>query len=335
MRKVSMSDIAKKLNVSRATVSYVLNDKGHEMISAATAEKVRAVAQELGYRPNRAAQCLGGQPTYLIKLCGSAFFPAFYGQVLHEFEKQIGPTPYQLQLVSVRHWSESDWANVDGGWPLDGIIVFDNLMADASVDILKREGIPFVSSGCITRTDVDHVAVNVYPAVREVVARLQEKGERVAFVTPSPVKFSENYPDQRFHAYVHQMKAMEREPEFIQAYDRDSLGDRTAVRNTLTAYIRENGCPQALFCFNDEMAIAAVSTLQELNFRVPQDVAVVGFDGIEEAAWHHPLLSTIQYPYAEVAAQTWRILQHRMENPEAPLQGVTLKPEVIWRETSG
>jgi LacI family transcriptional regulator len=333
-RKVSMSDIAKRLNVSRATVSYVLNDKGHEMISVATAAKVRATAQEMGYRPNRAAQCLGGQATYMVKLCASGFFPAFYGQVLHEFESQIGPTSYQLQLNSVRHWGDEEWSNVDGGWPLDGIIVFDIAQSDASVAILKRDGVPFVNSGCIARTDVDHVVVNCYAVVRELVARLQEKAERVAFLTPCPPEFSETLTDQRYHGYVHQMKALGREPEFIVAFDSDGFGDRMAVRQSLSAYIGEHGCPQALYCFNDEMAIAALATLRELKLRVPQDVQVVGFDGIDESNWHSPLLSTVVYPFAEVAAQTWRVLQHRIENPDCPIQSVTLKPQLAWRETT-
>ena len=132
-----MADIARELNISRATVSYVLNGRDTEFISESTRERVLAAARQMGYRPNRAAQALAGQRSNLIELYIHGFYPAFYGRVLQEFEELIGPSPYQLHILHPRRRDDKDQEKDSGGWPIDGAILFDAALPKAAMADLK------------------------------------------------------------------------------------------------------------------------------------------------------------------------------------------------------
>ncbi len=116
--------------------------------------------------------------------------------------------------------------------------------------------------------------------------------------------------------------------------DRSGPGTRALAREIVHDYVAQHGCPNAIFCFNDERAIAALDALRDLNYRVPQDVLLIGQDGIDETAFHSPRLSTIQYPIEKVARLAWRFLQRRLEHPDVPLQSATLAAPLLWRESS-
>ena len=160
-QKVSMADIARKLNISQATVSYVLNGREGNLVGAATRERVLTTAREMGYRRNRAAQALAGQRSYLVELCVHGFYPAFYARALHEFERQTGPTPYQLHIVNPSQWSEKDWEDTDGGWPVDGLIIYDAYILDSVMASLKQRGTPIIAVGIFPDESLDHVTVDL------------------------------------------------------------------------------------------------------------------------------------------------------------------------------
>jgi LacI family transcriptional regulator len=328
-----MSDIARRLNISRATVSYVLNERPGEIISEATRERVLQTARELGYRPNRAAQVLAGRRSNIVELCIHSFSPAFYSQVLQAFELEIGPTDYQLHTVTARHWTQSDWENVDRGWPTDGIIAFDANLSDEAVASLRRHQVALVATGVYPRTDTDHVSVDLYEATKNAVEHLLGKKRRVAYLTPRPANAADK--DPRYPAYRNAMLAAGQPEEVILAIDGSQFGDRPAISNIMRHYIREHGCPEAIFCFNDEFSVAALVALRDQKIRVPEDVLLLGCDGIHETAYHLPALSTIQYPYAAVAQWAWEFLQQRIENPESPLQSAVLAPKLLLRASSG
>jgi DNA-binding LacI/PurR family transcriptional regulator len=333
-QRISMADIARKLNISRATVSYVLNERESELISESTRERVLAAAREMGYRPNRAAQALAGKRSNLIELCVYGFHPAFYSHILSEFETQIAPTPYQLHIVSARHWTSEDWETLDSGWPVDGLIVFDAALLDRAAADLQNRGVPVVASGAYPLTSVDHVSVDTYSSVFEATTYLVERAQRVAYVTPWTLEISKANPDPRYPAYAAALHKAWRPEEVIVATDQNGVGNRAAMYDVLSAYIKEKGCPDALLCFNDEIAIGTLAALRRLQIRVPEDVMLIGCDGIEETAYHSPSLSTIQFPYADVARLSWEFLRRRIEDPATPLQSATLKPQLLLRESS-
>ena len=99
-------------------------------------------------------------------------------------------------------------------------------------------------------------------------------------------------------------------------------------------YIREHGCPEAIFCRNDHMALGAYRALRDHGKRVPEDVAIVGCDGIPEAKYLDAPLTTIEQPLAEMCALGWKFLKQRIENPELPQQAAVLMSDLVVRKSS-
>jgi DNA-binding LacI/PurR family transcriptional regulator len=330
-----MADIARRLNISRATVSYVLNERESEIISDSTRKRVLATAREMGYRPNRAAQALAGKCSYLIELFVHGYYPAFYAQVLHHFEQQIGPTPYQLRIVDPNYWTANNWKSVDSGWPVDGIIIFDAALPAQAIAELQKGRVPLVSAGIYPHGDVDHVRVDLKPALQEAVQYLVTRGKRVAYVSPWPADSPMAQRDPRYPAYRHAVREAGLREEIIVAPDGTGLQTRPVAREAVRDHIQKTGCPDAIFCFNDERAIATLTALRDLKIRVPEDVAIIGCDGIEEAAYHCPALSTIKYPVPETARLAWELLEKRLQTPDLPTQSATLTARLVLTESAG
>ena len=329
-----MADIARRLNISRATVSYVLNERESELISEATRERVLAMAREMGYRPNRAAQSLAGLPSHMIELFVHGYYPAFYARALYEFEQQVGPTPYELHIVDPSHWTEGDWEKVDSGWPVDGVLIFDAALPGKAIASLKERRVPTVAIGITPATYLDHVRVDVSAALQEALRYLTARGRRVAFLSPYPADHVGARVDLRYVAYHAVMEEANLTEEVIETPERGGTKTRSAAREIMRDYVTKNGCPDAIFCFNDERAVATLAALRDLKLRVPQDVLLMGFDGIEETDYHAPPLSTIEYPIAETARLAWEFLQRRINEPDAPLQSATLEARLVLRESS-
>lgn len=333
-RGVSMADIARHLNISQATVSYVLSGRTSGTISKRTRERVMAAAQELGYSPNLAAQILAGGGPRIVELCIIEFFPSYYAQVLDAFNLELYPTPYELHIVNPTVHGEGEWTSPKGVWPVDGIIADVQLSKSLLASLMQR-GTPFVSIGPYANTKVDHVRVDLVPAAQEGLRHLVSHSRRVAFVTmPSP---STDPSDQweRYKVYAQVMKEAGLTEEVITPSWTQGTSIRVSTRGAVRDYIRERGCPDAFFCFNDERAIGTLAALRDLNLRVPQDAKILGCDGIEETEYHSPSISTIQYPFKDVARISWQFLQNRIMNPDVPLQSVTLTPQFIRRESTG
>ncbi len=103
---------------------------------------------------------------------------------------------------------------------------------------------------------------------------------------------------------------------------------------SLRDYINVHGCPDAIFCFNDEIAIAANRIIREEGLSVPDDVILVGCDGCDEGEYISPPLSTIVQPVAKLCTQAWRAMAQRLSNPEMPPTETTLEASFQNRGSS-
>jgi LacI family transcriptional regulator len=330
-----MSDIARRLNVSQATVSYVLSGRSSGPVNEQTRQRVLEAARAMGYRRNRAAQALTGHGSQVIEFCVASFYPAYFAQIIHAFNLEIHPTPYELHIVDPAFDNDEDWMLSKGDWPVDGIIA-DIALPEAVLSWLRQRNTPIVSVGIYAHTEIDHVFVDMYPALLEGIRQLTAHSRRVAFVSMWPAQpiTLGHRQDTRYPAYREAMKEAGLPEEVIVIHGTQGMPLRALTRDKVRAHIVENGCPDAFFCLNDERAIGTLAACHELGLRVPQDVMLLGCDGIEDTAYHYPPISTVQYPFAEVAQLSWQFLQHRMKHPDAPLQSVTLTAELVRRQSS-
>jgi LacI family transcriptional regulator len=119
-------------------------------------------------------------------------------------------------------------------------------------------------------------------------------------------------------------------PEVIEIPTDSSATVRQVVRD----YVQANGCPEAMFCFSDHMALGVYRGLRDLGVRIPEDTALVGCDGIEWAEFVDQPISTIVPPAQECCALAWQYLLQRLREPDSPLQQTVLRSHLLVRESS-
>jgi LacI family transcriptional regulator len=128
------------------------------------------------------------------------------------------------------------------------------------------------------------------------------------------------------------MKKAGLKPQFL--YYPLSEEQRPIVRQLIQEYVREHGCPEALFCHSDDVAVGIYRGLCDLKLRVPEQVALVGCDGIQDTEYLECPLTTLVQPVAEMCAKAWEFLLRRLENPRLQRQNSVLKPKLAIREST-
>jgi len=211
---------------------------------------------------------------------------------------------------------------------VDGVIAHEN--RDNSLPANGRRPTPIVSTGVYyDQTCIDFVGIDLTRVAHEAVRRLVATGrKRIAHMT---FHGSPSNDDARCRAYVSVLGESGLKTEFIVPQNEK----RHVVRANVHDYIAAHGYPEAIFCHNDDMAIATYRALSDLGLRVPDDVALLGCDGVEDTAYFPSAISTIGQPFEEMCETAWRFLERRMAEPDAPPQQVILQPKLLWRESTG
>lgn len=320
---VTMQDIAERVKVSKATVSRVLSKREDPFISEATRDRVMATAQEMGYRPNRLARALATGKTHMITLWTPDLHSSFYVRVIQHTENRLIEHGYAMISRSARN--DVEWP----GWPVDGMLALD--LAHWLKPFMKENrlmDVPVVNMGVIDRQDTDVVGIDLYPAAKEAVYHLVMSGrKRIVYIFTPGTDFAGD-PRRKAFSEVTQGAGLE-ELRLLLAD-----GTRSTARRTFVEYVQANGCPDGVFCEDDDIAIGVYRALCDLGIRVPDDVALVGCDGIEDGEYLETPLSTIVMPVEEMCALAWQFLHRRILDPSTQLQHVMLRPKLVIRESS-
>jgi len=325
---VTLRDIAKHLGISHATVSFVLNNRLDMGITEATRQRVLVAAQELGYKPNRAARALTTGRTDMFAVCMPASPSPFHHALLSGIQSAMGATEYELVVWQPSRESFASKRpaelNVDAYISLGTDV--DNAMF-TNDDGIRKPGIHF---GYSPREGWDNVVVDLAPASVEAFQRMINIGcRRIAYLRPK----TDRPPTDGLYQTFRQLKTTPgiSTEEIICPSD-----DRASAMAAITAYADKWDAPDGIVCASDHLAIAAKRALSERGIRTPNDVAIVGCGGIEEAEYSWPPLSTISQPTDEIGKTLWEFLLHRLEWPTDQPQTKTFQAQFIQREsTSG
>jgi LacI family transcriptional regulator len=331
---VTMMDIAKRLEISAATVSRVLSGKGTGYISTGTRERVLEAARAMGYRPNRVAQGLVSGKTKVFALwlrnCDAPFY-ATMPRVLAELGMHAG---YEMILSGYRDKGGEtlppDAEQFDlNAWPVDGIIAADcPKRVEQYRQLNPVGGAPIVMVCTDENPDVDSIAFDLEVGVEAAMQHLLEIGcKRIVHLTG----WCSVSCVQRARQRVYE-----------RAMDGAGLPRRVAVaadetRATAREHVKKlwnEARFDGLFCINDDVAIGAHRGLMELGVQVGKDVAIVGCDDIETASYLTPSLTTIRQPVEPMCRRAWEMLEQRWADPKAPLQQERIMPTLIVREST-
>ncbi|MBC8103865.1 MAG: LacI family DNA-binding transcriptional regulator [Cytophagales bacterium] len=327
--KPTILELAARLSLSKGAVSRILNDKG-EGFSEETRRRVFSVAQEIGYVPNPLARALATGRSGFIALWVQTLVTSYHAQVAHAMEEALETHGYQIAVTPFGRFEtrREKYAGTPAG--VDGMIAHE-IYGDILPLLFRgvNRKVPVVTTGIFAPMNgYDHVYVDLSGAAEDAVRHLVRSGRRrIAYASDDIHSRSQ---DTRFLAYHAVMAESGLEPELIGLPGSDRASIRSALRDT----IGEQGCPEALFCHNDDAAIAAYRALCDLKLRVPDDCALVGCDGIPDTEYLPVPITTIVQPYAEMCETACRLLERRLADPDADLQQVTLPALLEIRESS-
>ena len=336
MPNVTMSQIAEAAGVSQATVSFVLNgrERANGSISADTSDRVQKVAQELGYRPNRSARALATGKSNLVGLCMWNLAAAHYADVTRHVESNLQTSTFHLLvscLKSKRQENDPQLFQAIFPWPLDGVLALEaTTVLSTHWETFHNWPAPIVSMGGTNYRieNLDYVGIDLAAGVRQAVAHLMTAGcRRIAFASQ---KETVKRKELRAVTYSKSMRQHRAPTEYIPL----SGNNRAAARADIKSYVEEHGCPDGILCFNDEVALGSYRGLCDLGIQVPQKVALIGCDGIEDTEFLECPITTIVQPVEEMCGLAWDILQERIKNPRKKLTQKVLLSQLAIRDSS-
>ncbi|GAA3874877.1 MULTISPECIES: LacI family DNA-binding transcriptional regulator [Streptomyces] len=290
-RRPTIADVAELAGVSRATVSFVLNNRPG--VALATQERVRSAAEKLGWTPSRSARALSTGRARAVglvlarepELIGTdPFYPAFMAGI----ESVISETGDGLMLQMSRPGAEMEtYRRLAADRRVDGVFLTDLRLDDPRPDLVAELGLPAIAVGGI-ESDKELPTVNLddRPVVRDAVRHLVELGHRDIAYVAGPEEF------------VH---ARRRRQAWADALAEAGLPRGTSLPGGFTA---EGGAratralldlptpPTAIVYGNDLSATAGMAVAQDAGLRLPHDLSVVGFDDVPLASWTSPTLTT-------------------------------------------
>jgi LacI family transcriptional regulator len=324
---VTQEQIARKLGISRQLVTFAL--AGYPQVSDASRKRILAAAEKMGYRPNPHARALKRGLTGIIGLWLPDQISSHYTRVARELNHLAKKSRHELIVTDVG----SDWSveQVLSNVPMDGVFAVDALHAvQAHLQSATARSIPMVSIGAPCPVEIDYVQVDLLAGARMAMQHLISSGYRrivhATFEQASPPGAS------RRLGYEEAMKEARLTPEFF--YYPLSEQQRPIVRRSIQQYVQEHGKPEAIFCHSDDVAMGIYRGLCDLKLRVPQDVALVGCDGIQDTEYVESPVTTLAQPVTKMCETAWQFLTQRLANPKLKRQQTVLKPDLIIRESS-
>lgn len=304
----TLADVAALAGVARSTASYVINDVAHVRVSEDTRARVLAAVEQLGYRPNAAARGLRTQRTQMFGFVGDEIAASAYaGETISGAQDVAWAAKHLLLIANTGGDAEVQKAAIDAmlDRQVDALIVAAMSAREVEVRPLRDIGVPVVLLNCFGDE----------PAFPEVVPDDERGGfdaatvlldaghRRVAFINGTTDMHAARVRERGFRA-AHEERGLTLDPALLAHANWWPDGGYEHTHRLL----RLRDPPTAIFCANDRMAVGAYEALKERGLRIPEDVAVLGYDDMELAQHLRPALSTIALPHYEMGQWACRRL---------------------------
>jgi LacI family transcriptional regulator len=337
----TLEEVAKLAGVSRSTVSRVVNQ--HPNVRPEVRERVWEVIRKIGYQPHAAARSLATRRTRVIGLIipqavTTLFTDPYFPILMRSIADACSAHNYHLMLSLFSHRRVQDSrVRVDMLYQqllrsryLDGVVVSSAPLDDPIFPRLLEDGVPFIIVGRYPHERANYVDVDNVVGARMAVEHLLRLGhERVATIT-GPLNMCAGQDRLEGYRQALAARGIPVDEDLIAEGDFTEQGGQAAMRRLLPHR------PTAVFAASDMMAAGAIKVLREAGLRVPEDVAVVGFDDIPLASMVEPPLTTVRQPIEQLGSMAVELLVSLMENPgEETVHRVVLPTELVIRASCG
>ena len=327
---VTIRDIAEKAGVSINTVSRALNNKPD--ISEETRRKILKIAQELGYVKNATASSLRSKQTNIVGVIIADSANPFYAEVLKGIEAASRKYGYQIMLMNTERIYENEEKAIEVLLQrrVDGLLITP--VQDKSDDIraLIERKVPFVIVGRhFEELEVDEIHSDEVKGGYLATRHLIERGRKNIIMISGYLFKSAAY--MRLEGYRKALKeyGIPFSEKMIIETDIDIESGYRAMREAI-----EKGLEfDAVFCYNDLLAFGVIKALKECGYRIPEDVAVVGYDDIVYSSFVCPSLTTVRIKKFEMGYEAFRMLLQRLKGRRKRRKRVILDVELVVRES--
>jgi LacI family gluconate utilization system Gnt-I transcriptional repressor len=315
--KANLEDIARAAGVSKMTVSRVL--RGGSGFSDDTRERVTRIAGELGYVPNRLAAAFGAdQASTLVGMCVPRLTSGLFGHVLDGVDRALGRLGYQVMIGATNHSADEEeaWVRQVISWRPAGLILSGRHHTPGTVDLLRNAGAPVVEIWDLTTSPIDMaVGFSHFDCGAEMGQFLLRKGRRRA-----------GYVGALARADVMGLARLEGFRTAL-AQAGHPLIDSEVLQDAPTFYagyygletlLSRRGDLDVVAFHNDDMAVGGLAYCQSRGIRVPQDLGIAGWGGMESAAILPRRLTTTVVPTTAIGKAAAEALVARLKGQAGP-----------------
>lgn len=335
-RHAILADVARLADVSPSTVSRVLSGSAvRAPISEETRARVRAAAEQLGYYPNVNARSLRTQRTNMIAVMIADISNPFYHTITRAIQDAASAQDFDVLIANTDHIHSYEQRFVEAIMrrPVDGVIMVPYNLTAADIEkLIDRTGVAVaVLAHRIEHPRIDVVYADDEGATTDAVRWLiTEKGhQKIAFIG---VNLTFKVGQRRYRGYQRALEDCGIRPRDEWFVTGDFSYDSGAA--AMSALLDSPERPTAVFVCNDIMAIGALNVALERGLRVPEDIAIVGFDNIPATQYMRPELTTVaQFPQ-EIGTALATALFERIADPQRPRQTIKIGCELIVRQST-
>jgi DNA-binding LacI/PurR family transcriptional regulator len=335
-KRVKLDDIAKVVGLSKMAVSLALRED--ISVSKDTIQRVKEVADQLGYTPNRFAQGLvNGRSRTLALLLGGSLHDDYQNQIIRGAIPYAVERGYTLSIAPAECEPKLEASYIEKyqNMMVDGFLAFHCRMSEPYKK-LKKSGFPFVLyTKYFEDLDCDYVICNDFSGGYKVTQHLLELGHRnIAFVYDDYLTDSSEVVNRK-RGFLTALQEHGVTPE--QARQTPFIFDFRVDQADTNYHIAKNGHfremmlssyrPTALFVCNDVLASSVYGVIKKLGLRIPEDVSVVGYEGVYLGQILDPPLTTVKSPIQEIGRKACQLLIDKIEGGSAKIETVQIKLE--------
>lgn len=319
----TIKDVAKRANVSVATVSRVINNTGY--VNIETRQMVEKAIEDLGYVPNELARSLFRKKSNIIGLIVPHISTYFFGELIEAIEDAVNKAGYKLMIFNSKDNEvlEKKYLNVLSQYNVDGLILVANIRSSKSY---LKLNIPLLTIDHIIDQNVPSISSDNIQGGALAAKKLIEAGatKLIHFRGPSDLI-----------TVVDRTKGYRK---VLNEYGMDSLQCDLDYKNPdpewIERFILQHPDVNGIFCDSDIIAFYVISVLKKLNYQIPDDVQIVGFDNIELSGVLYPKLTTIAQPIDVMGKVAMDLLLAQIKKTKIDTIHQVLPVTIIERETT-
>ena len=333
--KLTIKDIANKAGVSTTTVSQILNNKGSRF-SENTRQKVMAIVAEHNYKPDFFAQSMITKRSHTIGMIVPDVTDFFFSKLIEGVETYLNSLGYMIILCNSKHDSalEKKYFNELLHRSVEGIIIATPNVLDPEIMAVcnnkeKKAPVILVDMGKNQRNE-GKLIVEEYKGVYEAVDYLIDCGHRdIGFLR----EVDDYYQlSERITGYLNCLEdhAITYNDLLVEESFLTILGGYEGTKRLLC---KSQAKFTALVCTNDQMAVGAYQAIHEAGLSVPEDISVIGFDGLDLGKYLAPALTTVYQPIFEIGFSAAKFTVDAIENPFLRIPNKIFPTNLIKRKS--